>query len=89
MSRNFNVVFPIADLCLGTLLLRAPNIFKQPTGPSVPDVQPITPNLQDELGGKRCPSKGIGLTERVVTWLMAHHPVPWIAKKIKRFIAFS
>jgi len=40
MHRNFNVVFPLADLCLGTLLLRSKIHFKQAEGPSVPDVQP-------------------------------------------------
>ena len=40
MGRNFNVVLPLADLCLGTLLLRAPTHFKQAEGPSVPNVQP-------------------------------------------------
>lgn len=40
MHKNFNVVFPLADLCLGTLLLRSRVHFAQATGPSVPDVQP-------------------------------------------------
>jgi hypothetical protein len=40
MHKNYNVVFPFADLCLGTLLLRAKVHFKQAEGPSVPDVQP-------------------------------------------------
>lgn len=40
MRKNYNVVFPFADLCLGTMLLRAPMSFAQATGPSVPDVQP-------------------------------------------------
>ena len=40
MKRNFNVVLPLADLFLGTLLLRAPVCFKQARGPAVPDVQP-------------------------------------------------
>jgi hypothetical protein len=40
MHRNYNVVFPIADLCLGTLLLRSKVRFKQAEGPSVPNVQP-------------------------------------------------
>jgi hypothetical protein len=40
MKRNFNVVLPLADLFLGTLLLRAPVHFKQARGPAVPDVQP-------------------------------------------------
>lgn len=40
MHRNFNVVFPLADLCLGTLLLRSKIRFPQVVGPSVPDLQP-------------------------------------------------
>jgi len=40
MHQNFNVVFPLADLCLGTLLPRSKFTFKQATGPAVPDVQP-------------------------------------------------
>ena len=40
MRKNFNVVFPLADLCLGTLMLRSKCHFAQPTGPGVPDVQP-------------------------------------------------
>ena len=46
MHRNFNVVFPLADLCLGTLLLRSKVHFKQAEGPSVPNVQPRTPRTQ-------------------------------------------
>ncbi len=41
MHKNFNVVFPLADLCLGTLLLRSKIRFPQPTGPSVPNLQPV------------------------------------------------
>jgi Fatty acid hydroxylase superfamily len=44
MRRNFNVVLPLADLSLGTLLLRAPVHFKQARGPAVPDVQPRVKN---------------------------------------------
>ena len=40
MHKNFNVVFPLADVCLGTLLLRAKTQFAQAIGPSVPNVQP-------------------------------------------------
>jgi hypothetical protein len=40
MHKNYNVVFPFADLCLGTLLRRAKVHFKQAEGPSVPNVQP-------------------------------------------------
>jgi hypothetical protein len=43
MHRNYNVVLPLADLCLGTLLLRSKIQFKQAEGPSVPNVQPRTP----------------------------------------------
>ena len=41
MHKNFNVVLPLADFLLGTLMLRAKTRFAQPTGPSVPDVQPL------------------------------------------------
>lgn len=40
MHTNFNVVLPLADWCLGTLLPRAKVRFRQATGPAVPDVQP-------------------------------------------------
>jgi len=40
MHKNFNVVLPLGDLCLGTLLLRARTHFAQARGPAVPDVQP-------------------------------------------------
>jgi hypothetical protein len=40
MNKNFNVVLPLADLCLGTLLLRSKVQFRQASGPSVPNVQP-------------------------------------------------
>ena len=40
MRKNFNVVLPLADLCLGTLLLRSKVCFAQAMGASVPDVQP-------------------------------------------------
>lgn len=40
MYRNFNVVLPVADLLLGTLLVRSKVRFAQATGPSLPDVQP-------------------------------------------------
>jgi hypothetical protein len=42
MHKNFNVVLPLADWILGTLMLRAKTRFAQATGPSVPDVQPPT-----------------------------------------------
>lgn len=49
MNRNFNVVFPLADLCLGTLLRHSPVHFKQAEGPAVPNVQPrrAKPRLPD------------------------------------------
>lgn len=40
MRKNFNVILPLADLCLGTLLLRSKVSFAQATGPTVPNVQP-------------------------------------------------
>jgi hypothetical protein len=40
MKKNLNVVMPLADLVLGTLITRSPLKFAQPTGRSVPDVQP-------------------------------------------------
>lgn len=40
MHKNFNVVLPLADFCLGTLLLRSKIKFPQARGISVPDVQP-------------------------------------------------
>ena len=44
MHKNFNVVMPLADLLLGTLLLRSKVHFKQAVGEAVPDVQPRTSN---------------------------------------------
>lgn len=46
MSRNFNVVLPLADLCLGTLRVRSQFHFTQPQGSAVPDVQPKTRRLK-------------------------------------------
>jgi Fatty acid hydroxylase superfamily len=46
MNRNFNVVMPLADLCLGTLILRSKVHFKQAVGPSVPNVQPKIPKVK-------------------------------------------
>ncbi|HEX7654378.1 MAG TPA: fatty acid hydroxylase [Verrucomicrobiae bacterium] len=40
MHKNYNVVLPFADLCLGTLMLRSKIKFPQATGPAVPNVQP-------------------------------------------------
>jgi hypothetical protein len=45
MNKNFNVVLPMADLCLGTLMLRSKAHFKQAQGPSVPNVQPKFPKV--------------------------------------------
>jgi hypothetical protein len=38
--KNFNVVLPLADLCLNTLLVRSKVCFAQARGEGVPDVQP-------------------------------------------------
>lgn len=46
MNKNFNVVLPLADLLLGTLILRSKVHFKQAQGPSVPDVQPKLPRVR-------------------------------------------
>jgi sterol desaturase/sphingolipid hydroxylase (fatty acid hydroxylase superfamily) len=43
MHKNFNVVLPLADLCLGTLIVRSKVHFKQAEGASVPNVQPKFP----------------------------------------------
>jgi len=40
MHKNFNVVLPLADWILGTLMIRSKTRFAQATGPSVPNVQP-------------------------------------------------
>jgi len=40
MNRNYNVVLPLWDLCLGTLLIRSKTPFNQARGRCVPDVQP-------------------------------------------------
>ena len=40
MHKNFNVVLPLADLVLGTLLLRSKVHFRQAQGEAVPNVQP-------------------------------------------------
>ena len=44
IHKNFNVVFPLADLCLGTLLVRSKIAFPQPKGAAVPDLQPLEEN---------------------------------------------
>ena len=40
MNKNFNVVLPLADLCLGTLIVRSKVCFAQARGEGVPVVQP-------------------------------------------------
>jgi hypothetical protein len=50
MTKNFNVVLPLADWCLGTLLKRAPVSFAQPRGAAVPDVQPIDVGKESDQG---------------------------------------
>ena len=40
MGKNLNVVLPLADWCLGTLLVRSPIRFAQARGSAVPNVQP-------------------------------------------------
>jgi hypothetical protein len=40
MHKNFNVVLPLADLCLGTFMARSKINFKQALGPAVPNMQP-------------------------------------------------
>jgi hypothetical protein len=49
MHKNFNVVLPLADLLLGTLMLRSKVRFKQASGPAVPDVQPKDSPVAAEL----------------------------------------
>jgi hypothetical protein len=49
MHKNFNVVMPLADLLLGTLMLRSKVKFKQAEGPAVPDVQPREKRLRLKL----------------------------------------
>ncbi|MEZ5329032.1 MAG: sterol desaturase family protein [Verrucomicrobiales bacterium] len=46
MHKNFNVVLPFADLCLGTLMSRSPICFNQAKGDSVPNVQPLITNIE-------------------------------------------
>jgi hypothetical protein len=60
MRKNFNVVLPLADVCLGTLLLRSPFHFKQARGAAVPDVQPRT--LPLVVPGAPGPAAGAGVT---------------------------
>ena len=46
MGNNFNVVLPLADLCLGTLMLRSRVTFAQARCPALPDVQPRQPRIR-------------------------------------------
>jgi hypothetical protein len=41
-DKNFNVVLPLADYLLKTLVVRSPVRFAQVRGPSVPDLQPLS-----------------------------------------------
>jgi hypothetical protein len=47
MHKNFNVVMPLADLVLQTLLLRSKTRFAQASGLAVPNVQPRTTALEE------------------------------------------
>ena len=49
MHKNFNVVLPLADLIMGTLILRSKVSFAQATGPSVPNVQPKAPKTRQPV----------------------------------------
>ncbi|MEN9524503.1 MAG: hypothetical protein RL536_572 [Candidatus Parcubacteria bacterium] len=51
MHKNYNVVLPLADLCLGTLLIRSKIRFAQPIGRMIPNVQPKT---QGRVPAKPC-----------------------------------
>ena len=55
MHKNFNVVLPLADACMGTLLLRSGVHFKQAEGPAVPNVQPKQrpPRVRLDLAGSK------------------------------------
>jgi hypothetical protein len=53
MHKNFNVVLPLADLLLGTLLLRSKVSFAQATGPAVPNVQPKERRVNRERKANR------------------------------------
>lgn len=51
MHKNFNVVLPLADLLMGTMMLRSKVCFAQAQGPAVPNVQPknIVPKPQQPI----------------------------------------
>ena len=53
-GKNFNVVLPLADWCLGTLLVRSHLRFAQALCAAVPDVQPRQPL------GKKSPETAFG-----------------------------
>jgi hypothetical protein len=65
MHKNFNVVLPLADLCLGTLLLRSKTKFAQATGPAVPNVQPHTAVSQAEPAQDETPSVVADVARRI------------------------
>jgi len=49
MNKNFNVVLPLADFLLRTLMVRSAISFAQAKGPSVPNVQPDFQAEQENL----------------------------------------
>jgi hypothetical protein len=57
MRKNFNVVLPLADLILGTLMLRSKVRFAQAVGPTVPNVQPKEKLL------RRCTAGSVNLAQ--------------------------
>ena len=59
MGKNFNVVLPLADLCLGTLLVRSKVHFKQATGPAVPNVQPRPPKPVSKRSARVAAERGV------------------------------
>ena len=70
MNKNFNVVLPLADFCLRTMLWRSKVRFAQASGPSVPNVQPRhnRPNVDGLLTREtlakpqRSPRNPVGMT---------------------------
>lgn len=48
MHKNFNVVFPFADLVLGTLISRAKTRFAAPATKAITDVQPLFDGVPEE-----------------------------------------
>jgi hypothetical protein len=52
MHKNFNVVLPLADLIMGTLMVRSKIKFAQATGPAVPNVQPIEVDAPENTDAK-------------------------------------